>query len=801
MKILLSWLEEYIDLSNLNINDISDTLTHIGLEVEDIKQIGCDEEYFNNLVVGEIIECKKHPNADRLYCTKVDVGSGIKLNIVCGAPNVKVGLKVVIAKVGATLISYSGEKFRIKKSKIRGEISEGMLCAEDEIGISNNHECIIELDEKCTVGQGCYEIYKERFIKKMDCLISVNLTPNLAYSSSYLGIAKDLGAALNVKTNTKYTKQDVKELDKNILDVDITDNSLCNRFSCILIRNVDIKESPKFIKDRLINSDIKPINNVVDLSNYVMLELGIPLHVYDFKKIGKNIKIETANGEEFSALNKKTYILKDDIIVSDSKDILALGGVIGGLSSSVDDNTTDILIECASYNKTYIRKTSTRLNLKTEASYRAERGIDENNIPNALNKYLEHLITQEPDIEICGYTDIINCNLSKRRINTSFTNINKIIGQSLDKNIIKDILNRLEIVTEIDNDNITAIIPSYRKNIEYENDIIHEILRFYGYDNLCYNEYYEHKILTKDYASRIIDVKNTFSDILCSNGFYEIRTNPLISKENVINKDNIIELKNPSSNYLNVLRNNLIYNGLEVIKYNINHSNKTLNLFEFGKTYEKNDADFTEQEHLAVYISGHDTKDANIYTNNPFFELKKYVFKLLHSYKLIDLTLNELQQDVSKLISGKTIFYKNEMIGYLGNVSDNLLNIYGITQDVFFADLYFYKILELISNYPPITYKDVSKYQIIRRDLSLILDENIKYEDVEKTIIQSDKKINSVNLIDIYINENNPQKKTYSISFYIDPGNENIDNNEILMLFNKVIDNCEKHLGAIIRKE
>lgn len=799
MEVLLSWLKEFINLDSLSIDDICDTLTRIGLEVEDVKQIGCGEEYFKDLVVGEVIECTKHPNADRLNCTKVDIGSGVILDIVCGAPNVKVGLKVVVAKVGATLRTYSGEKFKIKKSKIRGEISDGMLCADDEIGISNNHECIIELDAKYNVGQSCYEIYKDKFEK--DYLISISLTPNLSYASSYLGIAKDLSAALNIKTNIHFAKQDIKKLDKNTLIVDIDDNNLCNRFSCILVKNVKIKESSKVVKDRLLNSGIKPINNIVDLSNYVMLELGTPLHVYDFNKIDKNMKITTASDKEFLALNNKKYTIKNDIVVSDCKDILVLGGVIGGLSSFVSDNTTDILIECASYSRAHIRATSKRLNLSTEASYRAERGVDENNILNVLNKYLEYLIAQEPNVEIYGYVDINNCNLSQKKIETSFTNINKIIGQNIEESTIIDILNRLEIITEVDDDKITAIIPSYRKNIECENDIVHEILRFYGYNNLNYSEY-ENKTINIARSNKVIDIKNTFCNILCSNGFYEIRTNPLISKQNVINAENIVELKNPSSSFLNALRNNLIYNGLEVIEYNINHSNKVLNLFEFGKTYRRHHDDFIEQEHLAIYISGHEARDnENKYLSNGFFELKKYVLKLLHSYNLNDFKLEEPQLDIAKIISGRSISYKNETIGYLGNVSSRLLNIYGINQDVFFADLYFYKILELIVNCPPTTYKEISKYQIIKRDLSIILDENINFENVKNTIIGSSKKITSVRLIDIYIDKNNTQKKTYSISFYIDPGDDNMSNNEILSILNNVIDKCEKDLRAVIRKE
>ena len=800
MKILLSWLKEFIKLDDINVENIEKTLTEIGLEVEDVKNIGINKKYFENLVVGEIIECGKHPNADRLNYTKVDIGNGVILNIICGAPNVKKGLKVVVAKDGSILKTFSGEELKIKKSKIRGEISEGMLCAEDEIGISNNHQCIIELDEKYNVGEKCYDIFKE--ILKEDYLITVDLTPNLSYSSSYLGISKDLGAVFKIKPNINYENYEIKKLSSDILNVNIANNEICNRFSCLLIKNVKITESPEIIKKRLQYCDIKPINNVVDLANYIMLEYGNPLHVYDFNKIGKNIKIGTTNEIEFLALNNKKYILANDITVIDDKEVLSLGGVIGGLNSAVSNDTSDILIECASYDSTYIRKTSSRLNLKTDASYRFERGIDEKNIVNVLMKYLECLKKEQQDIKIEGYIDINNCESSLQKIETSFTNINKIIGQNIDKNIVKDILERLDIIAQFNDDNITATIPSYRKNIKCQNDIVHEILRFYGYNNLRYDEINEHKMLKKQPSNQTLEIKNTFRNILCSNGFYEIRTNPLISKNEIIDKSDVVELKNPSSNYLNVLRTNLIYSGLEVIKYNINHSNKCLKLFEFGNIYKKNNNDFIELQHLAIYISGDNiVKFSTENENNDFFTLKKYVFKLLSSYNFVDLKLKESTTDLKDLIDGLDIIYKNETIGYLGKLSAKLLDNYEINQNVFFANLYFYKILELIKNCPPTIYNEISKYPIIKRDLSLILDKNVKFEDVKNVIKKVNPKINDVKLFDIYVDKNNTEKKTYSISFYIDPKDKNIENNEITDIFNKTIENCEKYLNAQIKRE
>lgn len=800
MNILLSWLNEFIKINNTDVNVISKTLTEIGLEVEDVENIGNNPKYFENVVVGEIIECKKHPNADNLNCTKVNIGNNVILNIVCGAPNAKEGLKVVVAKEGAILKSFLGEEIKIKKTKIRGEISEGMLCAEDEIGISDDHKCIIELDKRHNVGQNCYNIFKE--ILKEDYLLSISLTPNLSYASCYLGIARDLGIPFKIKPIFNYEEYKIKKISSDILTVNIADNNICNRFSCLLIKNIRVKESPEIIKKRLIYSGIKPINNIVDLSNYIMLEYGNPLHVYDFNKVGKNIKIEISNGKDFLALNGKKYTSINDIVVSNDKEILSIGGVIGGLNSSVTNNTTTILIECASYNSSYIRKTSTRLNLKTEASYRFEREIDDSNTLNILNKYIEYLQKQQSDIEIEGYLDIYNNNLTQQKIETSFTSINKIIGQNIDKNLIKSILDRLDIVTEINGDNILAIIPTYRKNIKYENDIVHEILRFYGYNNLVYDNLNEQKIFNKSINNQTLDIKNTFSNILCSNGFFEIRTNSLISKSEIIDSENIIELKNPSSNYLNALRNNLIYSGLEVIKYNINHSNKYLKLFEFGNIYKKNDDDFIELQHLAIYIS--ESSNLKIQSKNEdidFFLLKKYVFKLLYSYGLSDIKLEETINDLKGLINGVNIIYKNEIIGYLGGVSNKLLDNYKINQSVFFANLYFYKILKLIRCSKHTILNEVSKFPIVKRDLSLILDKKIKFEEVKNTVKNISSKITKIELFDTYIDKNNPEKKTYSISFYIESKDKNLENSEISAIFDKVIENCEKHLCAEIKKE
>ena len=823
MKILYSWLKDFINLDGITIDELCNSLTKIGLEVENYEEYGKKINNFEGLVVGEIVECYKHPNADKLSCTKVKIDdSGNLLNIVCGAPNVKVGLKVVVATINSILKTYSGEEFKIKKSKIRGEISEGMLCAEDEIGLSNNHDCIIELDTNLKVGTPIRDVYNDKNTdennKEQDYLINVDLTPNRGYCTSYLGIARDLKTIikrdindLTPDLNDKYLKDNnIEILNKDLLDIKIDNLDVCKRYCGIVLKNVNIKESSDLIKYRLQAVGVKSINNIVDLTNYIMFSYGQPMHAYDLDKIKGhvvNVKLNCKN-RKFNALNKEEYNIENDIVVEDNDDILSLAGIIGCIDSSIDENTKNILLESAYFNNSYIRKSCNRLKIRTEASYRFERIVDENNTFTCILKYIENLKKTDNNFKTEGYVDLNYLEKNSNIIETDFEEIYKIIGQEIDKNIILEILKSLDIDIKINDNKIILKIPSYRKNIEFIGDIVDEILRIYGYNNLNLDNYHVKEFFNEnkyeENQDKYLDLKNNFTNILCANGFNEIRTNSLVSKNDILDNDknNIIELLNPSSNECEILRTELIFSGLNIIKYNINHNNKNLKLFEFGKIYKYVDDKIEENKRLSTFISGSENstwQNEYIKDNNyNFFTIKKTVLNLLNSYKFKNILLNNIENEY---INGLEIIINNKNIGYFGIVNDSLLKKYNINQDVFYANLYIEDILKLILNKKSIIVDEVSKFLPIKRDLSLLIDKNIEFKNIIDVIRElKDKRIKDIELFSIYESKDDPLKKTYSISFYIVDNEKNLNNDEINEIFNNVIKTCEDNLHAIIRR-
>ena len=795
MKILYSWLNDFIDLSTIEINDVVNGLTNIGLEVESVDEYNIDFDILDNLVVGEVIECYKHPNADRLHCTKVKINENDVLDIVCGAPNVKEGLKVVVAQVGTTLKTFSGEIFKIKKATIRGKESFGMLCAEDEIGLSNNHDCIIEVPSNFNIGTKVSEIYKNR--PKKDYLISVDLTPNRSYAASYLGIARDLSVLFNIKLKQKDKLYDFKTINSDFIKVEVPDTNLCNQYSYLLIKNVKVCPTFEIIKYRLTKIGCKSINNVVDISNYVMFEYGHPIHVYDYNKIKGSIYIGRDKKNKFNALNGIEYNLDNDIIVKDEDKVLSLAGVIGGQSSSVDFNTTDILIECACFNNVDIWKTSKRLSINTEASYRFSRFIDPTDTEIVLSEFINLLYSKQPQIDIKGYINKSFNSSQLSEIRTTFSYINKVIGQEIAKNTILDILNRLDIKTVENDDNLIATIPLYRFNIVGRNDLIDEILRIYGYNNLndksLFNISYPFNECSK-YLE--FNIRNDIYDILCSNGFYEIRTNSLVSSDMCVS-ENIVELSNSSSIYQNVLRDNLLFSTLNVIKYNLNRGNEYIKVFELGSVFNKFGDDFIERKHLFLGITGKDINYFKKNIENDFYNLKQYVFKIFYAYNLTNIELEDFE---NKYLSGVKIKFSGENIGYIAMVSDFLENKFEFKEPVYVSDIDFEKLINIIKNSILTEYIQVSKFNSIKRDLSLIVDNDVKYDIICKTIKSVDKRIESVLLLDVYINDNLKNKKTYTVSFIINSGDLNLDNNEITTIFENVIKKCESDINAEIKR-
>lgn len=814
MKILLSLLNEFTGLNKYSIGEVSEYLTNSGLEVDSTYKVK-DYDFLKDLIIGEIVDCIKHPNADKLKCVKVNIGNNNILNIVCGAPNARTGIKVIVARDNTYIITFSGEKIKIKKTKIRGEISEGMLCAEDEIGISDNHDKIIEISDKISVGTSVDKIYDF----KNEYILNIELTHNRWYSSSHLCLAKDLLAKINFEEHCGYALKDIdyecidfkKKLKKiDYISVEMLNKNICRRYCGLLFRNVKVQESPQFIKERLKFLDIKTINNVVDIANYVMFEIGQPLHSYDYNKIKNNIQIrESGKGEKIQALDNNEYILDEDIVICNNDKVLCLAGVIGSKDSSVTNDSVDIFFESASFASEKILKTSKRLNIYTEASLRFSHGINtEETQFYALQRVYELLTSQQGDIICEGYVDIRNDVVKNKIIKTSFYNINKIIGQKIDKDIIKKILNNLEIeINHINEDIFEAKIPLYRYNIQTEADIVDEILRIYGYEKIKYSD--KEKIISyssnSDEYERLLDIIKKISMFLCSNGFYEIKTNSLIEKKFAIeNKENKpVIISNSASNKFEILRQNLIFSGLETVKHNIDNGNKNLKLFEFGKIYFENDKkENIEEKHLGIFITGKkniswrgDNKEVD------FFDVKDIVFNIFDIFNIKDIyyELNENDKDIFN--NNVEIKVKGKAIANFGEVAAILLKQYDIKKTIFFADININELFKEIEKNKETIYHEISNLPIVKRDLSLVIDKNIKYEDIEKAI----KDLHEENIIDIELfstfddKKYGADKKIYSISIFLQDKKKSLKNEKTQAIIDRIMETLKKKLYIYIK--
>ncbi len=768
MKISLSWLNDFIDLNQLSSEQICKTLTSCGLETGKLETFNpvnnCDE-----LVIGEIVDCWAHPNADKLKCTLVDIGGEEKLNIVCGAPNARKGIRVVVAPVNATLITFSGEKFKIKKSKIRGEVSEGMLCAEDEIGLSNNHEKIIELDTDLPNGSSLKEIYKDQEV------IEVDITPNRADACSHLGVARDLRAVKNLFLKFP-DLHNFKDIISNPKFIHL--NNDCNKFSTVTVKNVVVTESPKWIKERLRAVGIRSINNIVDITNYVMMELGQPLHAYDLSTINnENIFVRRANnGEKFLDLKNTNHELtENDLVVADNEKILSLAGVMGGLNTGINDNTTSVLFESAHFNSTVVRKTSKKLSLQTDASYRFERGTDPFMTLTALQRVCFLLKQQQPDILIENVTDSVVGILENRKIYCNYEYIDKLIGMKIPHDIIADILTRLDINLEnITHDGFTAIVPLYRVDVCRKADLVEEILRIYGYDNIEYEENLN-IVFFKDQFKDITKahfIKNKISDILAARGFLETFTNSLTSAENT--GDDKIVLLNSVSSKLNVMRTSMVPSLLEVVDYNFNHDQKVLKIFEIGKTYHRYEEGAKEIEHCACMIAN---KKQKIFS---FFDLKNEIYNVFQS-----LGFNKLNEKLEN--DGVDIFIEKEKVCSVKNIAHD-------NYEIFYADIILNKIPELKASF----YSEISKFPNVIRDLSLIIDKKVTYQDIKNVIENFNSEfIIDYKVVDTYAKDDS-DKKTYTLSFTLNSLKSTLNDKIIQTTISNLIAEFENKIHAQI---
>ena len=800
MKVSYNWLKDYLDIDK-PVDEVSEILTNLGLEVEKVEDFESIKGSLEGVIVGEVLTCKKHPNADRLKLTNIDLGKEGEFEIVCGAPNISKGQKVAVATVGAVIYTNSGEKIKISKSKIRGVVSNGMVCAEDEIGLGDSHDGIMVLDNKVKPGTPLNKIYK---IEK-DKILEIGLTPNRSDAMSHYGVARDLKAFFDL--NKEKTTLKLPSLSEFAYDdfkietkINVKDSNLSPLYAGIIIKNIEIKESPTWIKNRLKSIGHEPINNIVDITNYVLHEIGQPLHAFDLDKIS-NIEIKTLPSKtKFTTLDgNKISLTDEDIMICSESNPLCLAGIFGGLDSGVTNKTTNIFLESALFNPISIRKSSKRHSIFTEASFRFERGVDPQMVIYALKRASILIKNDCPESISSNIIQEDNLKLEDKKIYLRYEKINSISGKVIDKETIASILNSLDVTIEaVTDDGLNVISPHYREDVTREIDVIEEILRVYGYNNIDSNS--RLNLSSKDYT---LNNDKVISDIvyrtLIGIGFNEIMTNSICSPQaNQINNEiSPIEIINPQGIELSNLRVSLLPGMLDTIGFNVNRQNKNLKLFEIGNSYKIINKDNIETKTLSISICG-EVFDESWLNNDQidnFFFLKGVVSKLCNDLSLKTKFTLENDSNYSKKL---TIIKGKEEIGFIGEVNKKLLNKHSLNTKVSYAEIDLTKIEMFNSN---IKYKEISKFPSSRRDISMIVDSNVTFDNIRKLSFDIEKNIlKEVNLFDVYKDKSmGNDKNSYAVSFVFNDSKKTLTDKHIDQVMKKIINRLDKDLKAQIR--
>lgn len=803
MKISYDWLHEYL-AEPVDIDTMSAALTEIGLEVDGIEVIGQSAEKLEGLVVGEVLGCAQHPNADKLKCTVVTTDGENRLSIVCGAPNVDLGQKVIVAPVGSTLYPSSGEKFSIKKAKIRGELSEGMLCAEDEIGLGESHDGIMVLSADVPVGTPVRQL----FGSKADYEIEIGLTPNRTDAISHYGVARDLAAHL--KIDRKFPplyEPETPTLERNV-EVEILAPSSCSRLAGICISGLKIGPSPKWLQDRLTSIGSKPINNVVDITNFVMFELGQPLHAYDLRKIkGEKIIVRAAEqNEKITLLDKKAYSLSPaNLLICNAEEAMGVAGVMGGLHDSIAEDTTEIFIESAHFDPATIRRSAKLLGIKSDASYRFERGTDPDMVISALQRATNLIL------EIAGgqlsstLIDRMATVPVPKRMHLLYSNFDKIIGIKIKRDEIRDILRRLDFSIEYDySEGLQVIAPNYRVDVNREIDVIEEVLRIHGLNNIPlgapthFEASYPKKTDKNDWQQRI-------SDQLVSNGFYESMSLSFISMAEFALVPEFegkeVRVMNPVNEQLPILRPSLLFSGLQNIAHNLNRRQLDLKLFEYGKVYFKHQRSRTEHEQLGLFITGKEQGESwyRKAAESDFYQLHSQVLNVLRRMGLAQMP--ELTEGSHPCLGRQMQYSLNgKALVYFGEVLPKLCKHYDIRQSVWFATFDWQQLMRALPAKPKIV--ELPKYPSMRRDLALIIDKQTRYVALEaEARKQAGALLREVNLFDVYEGDKlEAGKRSYALSFVFRHDEKTLTDKEVDGVMQKLISNFEKSLGAFVRQ-
>lgn len=810
MKISYNWLKQYVN-SDKSPEEIARILTDTGLEVEGIHKIESVKGGLEGVVIGEVVTCEKHPDADRLKVTTVNVGTE-ELQIVCGAPNVAAGQKVVVATVGTTLYPNPEEPFKIKKSKIRGVESVGMLCAEDELGLGESHDGILVLSDEIEVGVSAASYFQ----LEDDYQLEIGLTPNRADAMGHIGVARDLVAYLNVHENAglKINWPSVEEFNVGSNDlsisVEVMDLDACPRYTGLTISGLKVEASPAWLQNRLRSIGLSPINNVVDVTNFVMMELGTPLHAFDASEVGTNVIVRKAkSGEKFTTLDEvERELLPSDLMIANKDKSMCIGGVFGGIESGVSENTSSIFLESAYFNPVSVRKTAKAHGLSTDASFRFERGVDPNLTIYAL-KRAALLITTIAGGRVS--MDIYDSNPKEtqgHKVEFNIERCNSLIGEQIEAEEIDKILSALDIHANTKNGSDWQLtVPAYRVDVTREADVIEEVLRIYGFNNVSLPKKLNSSLNVFEKPDKE-KIQNTVSEMLVGQGFIETMHNSLTKSSYILDlggeiarEEFNVEILNPLSKDLDIMRQSLLFNMLETVAHNQNRQQSDLKLFEFGKIYHKFSSGYSENKRLILVISG--KKESENWNSNQesfsFYSLKGYVGAVLNRLGLTDL-VKEKELKKTLLEDGLSVGVLKSDVGQMGWISQKWKKYFGIKNDVFVADLDWDKLIDSLQ-YSRVKFEELPKSFAARRDFSLLLDKEIQFSQIVELARNCDKKLlKDIGLFDVYEGDKlEAGKKSYAVSFTFQDAEATLKDQQIDAIMNKIRASLESNLGAQLR--
>ena len=820
MNISYKWLKEYVDFE-LTPQHVAEALTSCGLEVGGLEEVQTIRGGLKGLYVGKVLTCEPHPNSDHLHITTVDLGKGEPQQIVCGAHNVAANQKVIVADLGCVL--YDGDKeFVIKRSKLRGVESLGMICAEDEIGVGTSHDGIIVLPEDAPIGMPAAEYYN----LESDWVIEVDITANRSDALSHYGVARDLYAWLkqnNYQTELHKPNCDAFKVDNESLtiDVEVKNTEACKRYACVSISNCEVKESPEWLQNKLKIVGIRPINNIVDITNYIMMAYGQPMHCFDADMVaGHKIVVATQpEGTKFITLDGEEHSLSErDLSICNANEAMCIAGIFGGKGSGTYENTRNIVLESAYFHPTWIRKSARRHGLSTDASYRFERGIDPNGQVYALKQaaiLCKELAGGQVSMQI---KDVYPEPIEGSKVVLTYDYVNSLIGKEIGKDTIKSIVTSLDMKIEAENENqIELLVPAYRVDVKRPCDVVEDILRIYGYNNVEIPLQLKGTLTIPTDEDRNRKYINLISEQLVGGGFNEILNNSLTKVSyykdlNCYTEETTVKILNPLSADLGVMRQTLLFGGLESIVRNANRKNSNLRFFEFGNCYYydelKKEADklikaYTQDQHLGLWVTGKRVENSWTHPNEDasFYELKAYVENILVrlGFSLQSVTLAKGENNIFE-DSISIVTKAGKMIAELGVVAYKLTKNMGITNEVFFADIYWDNLLKAVKKYV-VEYKEISKYPAVSRDLALLVDKTVEFEKIKEIAYSTEKKLlKAVELFDVYEGKNLPEgKKSYAVNFILQDEQKTLNDKQIDSIMKKLIDNLTKRLNAELR--